>query len=433
MRHTTSPEATTPDTPRSALEFGHVTSGFETHPDVLTPGQLPTQAEIAELYAEQVAQQETPTVRAARPGEKADITRAVYDPRSIDTILQDPAGLVESYVKTHEPTPWWQHLNDSLRDAGVTSEALSTLEITAKHSADVVVDGKPQAGQAFDVFELGQPDEPRADEASLQTVFNTLQQIDQFTGGLLAADPDRQKILLGSGIDMHANNGGDEFKGFANTNYAFINLDAIQDSAEKTGVDAQEILAAVVIHEILGHGTELLTHGSAGRYFEQHFHYSNERASGTHFDSVHETVTAKDPAHADSRPVREYSRLNAAEDLATSVDASVAEALDLKQSVDALPVMRSTPDAHRRDLILQLMDQAAQNARTYENTPGISGAELRYVTNEQGKVTGVEPARKLEINTTDGQTAVQQEVQSLLAAAQLPKEITVRFETDTGV
>ena len=64
------------------------------------------------------------------------------------------------------------------------------------------------------------------------------------------------------------------------------------------------------------------------------------------------------------------------------------------ETTDKIPRYRSELDAYRADLAVALMEDAAQMARQYDGTPGFVGSELRYVINEAGIVTGIEPVRK---------------------------------------
>lgn len=300
---------------------------------------------------------------------------------------------------------WWVGMAEKLKVRGADPAAVDNLSFVAKHALDIVVKGN-QTGQGFEVFELG---EHEKDNKVLEAVFDTLQAVDQFSGGLMAADPERPKIVLSNGLSLQNPHGG-ELGGIATERVVLVNMPALRKMAEESGSDLYDLVSVVVTHEVLGHGTERAVEGDTGRYFYRHFDYSREREKGKIFEAVHAAVEPKDASMAGSQPVREYGRVNGSEDLATSVDSTVAEAMGWAPGVENLPRFKSTPDRYRSDLAVGLMQRAAKLALKHAHTPGIVGSELHYSTGPNGEVTGVEPARKIEVSSISGEQAMQEEI-----------------------
>lgn len=393
--------------------------------------ELPALETLHEICLAEMNAQETPPIRLAEPGEPYNVTLSLRGTDTPEQTIADTETVREAFVrKATSAVPWWYSLPAVLEANGASAEDANTLEVSSKHTAEIVVDGKPQEGQFFEVFEVG---ETKADDQSLETVFETLQLLDQFSGGLLAADPKRPKLILSNDLRFGANNGGEEFKGVATDSYIVINMAGVAESAAKAGADPQEVLAVVIIHEMLGHGLDSLVAGRHGAYFNQHFHYSEERQPGAQFKSVHAHVEAKDEQAPHSHPVREYGGMNAAEDLATSVDASMSNVLGMNESLDKIPVMASKVDQHRSNLVMALMDEAAKQAAKFDNTPGVVGSEIRYVFDENGQVQGTEAARQLRTSVMSGEAAVQAEVAKFVNENKLPNELIVRVDRPAGV
>ncbi len=307
---------------------------------------------------------------------------------------------------------WWANTSLRLKELGADPEQADNFPIAAKHTLDIVVDGN-RTGQGFDVFEVGEPEE---DREAIATAFETLKIIDQFSGGLLAADPDRPSVILSNGIRLGQNREGGEYGGAAFPGGVVVNMPALKEMAREAGADFYALLSVVIVHEALGHGLERLVKGDSGRYFPEHFKYSYKRVPGEIFDDVHESVVARDALMAaSSQPIREYGKTAPSEDFATSVDAAVAEVMGWDKGVAALPRFNSSPDAYRTELVLRLMQEAADIAKKYGYTPGIVGSEVRYVTGPDGNLAGVEPARKVEVTTVAGEQAVREEIDKMVA------------------
>jgi hypothetical protein len=115
-----------------------------------------------------------------------------------------------------------------------------------------------------------------------------------------------------------------------------------------------------------------------------------------------------------SSPVREYGKVRNDEDLATSVDTTVGAVMGWKENVDKIPRWRGQIDSYRAELVTELMGVAAEAARRYDNTPGFVGSEIRYTTDTDGNVSGVEPVRKMNVSHTPGQEAVHEELEKVI-------------------
>ena len=90
--------------------------------------------------------------------------------------------------------------------------------------------------------------------------------------------------------------------------------------------------------------------------------------------------------------------------------------MDWSKQVNKVPGMRSVVNAHHRDLVLGLMDEAAEMAKKYDHTPGFVGSELSYTFDANGNVTGIEPLRTMVVKTLYGKEAVQDEIQRTIDA-----------------
>lgn len=305
---------------------------------------------------------------------------------------------------------WWRDVATVIRERTNEPEQADALRIVAKHTLEVLANDEPN-GQNYEVYEFGEKEE---DGRAVEVVLDTLQLIDQFSGGLMASDPDRPRIIIGNGARFEQNNGGGEINGVASEKFVYINMPGVRSIAKEYDADFHELLAVVVVHEVLGHALERRVEGYTGMRFEEFFDYSRNKVKGDIFDSIHETITPKAGGPTESKPVREYGRVNRAEDLATSVDATIADAMGWTETTDKIPRFRSELDTYRTDLALVLMHDAADMASQYDDTPGLVGSELRYVINEAGIITGVEPVRKMRLRSIGGAEAVRQEISKVV-------------------
>lgn len=320
---------------------------------------------------------------------------------------------VSQAAETAYADSWWVQAAARLIDKGADPALVDNLSVTAKYDVDVLADGEP-TGQGFEVFEIG---ERETDEDAVKTVFDTLRLVDQYSGGLLAADPERPVIALANNIRLGSNKNGGEVGGVAFGGGIVINMSALKDMAAEADADFHELLAIVVTHEILGHSLEKLSTKDrrSGQHFGRHFDYSQKRVPGEIFDDIHAAIEPKDSARHGSQPVREYGKVNSSEDFATSVDATVADAMGWSATADKIPRFKSEVDRHRRDLAIELMQRAASRALKHEHTPGFVGSNLRYRSDNENQATGVEQVREFEITPHYDNQIAQREIEAMIA------------------
>lgn len=391
------------------------------------PERLATGDALRAIYSAKFAEMELPTEyqmpQDYRYGDQVFSISDAASPMSAEEVHQE---FITQATREAYAGSWWVSVSKTLKNYAADPAQAHDIQLAAKHTLDIVYDGKP-TDQRYEVFEIG---EAEPDPAASAIIFDTLKLIDQASGGALAANPNRPRVILSNGIRMVENpNGEGEALGFADPSIVLINTSGLRDVAERNGTNFHELLAVTTVHELLGHGLERAVMQNTGRYFPQYFNYSSAHTSGEMFNQVHDTIEPKDAVHAGSQPVREYGRVSPSDDLATSVDAVVGKAMGWDKSTDKYPRMRSETDAYRRDLVMQLMDTAADNASKYDANPGIVGSEIRYLTDDAGKVVGVEPARKLETTTTSGPEAIKQEIDAQVQK-QKPNGIFVIYDED---
>ncbi len=390
------------------------------------PSRFPMGRNLRDAYELRMRAFEAPiSARLAGDGEKANVTDQCETEDEVWSTRFDLVQLEAQYawqaLNSASNTSWWNGLASTLRQHGVESEQAWNLHLNSRHTATILVDGQ-KTTQGFEVFEFGETEQ---DQETLDIVFHTLHLIDQFSGGLLSADPRRPRIALMDGFRMADNRGGGETLGTATDQLIVLNMSAIAETAQEMGASRQELLAVVITHEILGHTLERLVSGKIGSYFGDYFDYSDERVPGEIFNSVHAQVTAKQAAGRSSAPVREYGSIHPAEDVATTIDAMISETMGWTKTTDKSPRHRSVVDIYRQDLVTQLMIRAAQQATRYDGTPGFVGSEVRADIDQQGK-TIIRPVRTMEIETTLGEQAVADELQKVISKHKPPKEFIVQ-------
>jgi len=396
-----------------------LTRQFESEPDLSQPLQGP---ELLNEYAQQVEELLSPLdCEITDDYTSADLilpASASSDGRLLDTSrVKDTYA--ENAAKTAYDSSWWRQTLSSLKENYASDpDLVDEVQLTAKHNFNIKADGKPTK-QGFEVYEIGEPAE---NQEILDALHDSLTAIDQFSGGLMASDANRPKIVLANGIRFVSNHHGQETFGYARPEVVVVNVSAVKDEAEHTGADLHDLMATIVTHELLGHGMERVTKGP-GEYYNEHFDYSEDLEAGEQFTEVHASITPKSDEYIGSQPVREYGRRSPDEDLATSVDATVAEAMGWAPGVQILPRFKSTPDAHRSDLAIQLMQDAADKAAadvTYlpdnRNKPGIVGSEIVPIKNDQNEIIGFEPVRQLELTTVSGRQAMKDDIAKEVAS-----------------
>jgi hypothetical protein len=368
---------------------------------------LPQGDELREIYALEFSALDLPdTFRMTNDHFESNVELFTADTSAPHYGIEEvQEAFVKQAAERAYRDSWWVNVGDRLRERAIDPAAVDRLSLAAQHTLDIMVDDQP-TGQNFEVFELGEPEE---DRQAVETVFNTLTALDQFSGGLMAADPDRPKIILSNGVRLEQNLKGGEIGGFAIPGAVLINMPALKEQAREADADFHALLAIVVSHEALGHGLERLVKGDTGRYFGEHFDYSRQKVPGEIFHEVHESVKPVEETAAGSQPVREYGKVNSSEDFATSVDAIIAEAMGWAAGVETMPRFKSSPDEHRSELAKQLMQEAAEKALAYDHTPGFVGSKVRYITDADGNVS-VRPERMVEVTTLSGREAIEDQV-----------------------
>ncbi len=330
---------------------------------------------------------------------ESNVTCNVDDPTIVDVQNAFRAQATSKAVRD----TWWVKASHSVRPSAVSPEQFDDLVLWAKHTLEVTTQGD-KTDQYFEVYEVGTSG---ADDETRDSVFNTLKTIDQLSGGLSSADAARQSVVLSVGIPMKSNNGSDgEIYGAATDGLIYLNIDHIRRTALEAGVSYPELLSVVLIHEKLGHGLEYLTMGRSGKFLTDYFTYTQPNSRGALYDRIYGQVQPIDPEQSGSHPVREYGQVNPAEDLATSVDATYADAFAYTQTTDAVPKLRSEIDGYRRDLTLRFFQSAAAKAKMlYPDTPGFVGSEIG---------TDGKELRQLRLKTLYGQDAINDDIEKMV-------------------
>lgn len=405
--------------------LGHTQASVEVKETQEFGSQLPTAEELSGILSAELLLTVPTYARLVQQGEQSNVRILGDDTEAIDVTSPDllpklQSEYIEQNVKKLVDKAWWVKLQKTL-SREVMPEPINIL---AKHVLEMEAHGK-DTEQQYDVFEVG--DKPLTEEER-KIVFSTLKLIDQFSGGLLSTEEARRPIVFGD-ISLPAKSGIAHEEsapaGINNADLTYINMDIVRSDAEKSDVDIHDRFAAVIVHEILGHHLEHTVEGNTGDTFERHFDYSEERKEGTMFN-IHSSITPKDPA-IESNPVSEYGHRNAAEDLATSVEASVAEALGWKDNLSARFHDPATVDSHRRDIVLDLMQAAAEKAMSNEGTPGFVGSEIEYTKDGTGNLRVV-PVRQYKIQATYGEDARREEIAKLTATLKKDSELIVRVD-----
>lgn len=395
-------------------------------PESLTgAAELPLDGELIDIYKQKFHAVEPPSeYQMPQDYQYAGRTLSVNDPDSPYNSEDLQYEFVNQLTLNACDHTWWVSAANSLHNNAANPADAEHVTLAAKHTVEVVYRGQ-HTGQQYEVYELGTP-QVASDPEAAQAVFDSLELIDQFTGGALAADPQLPGIVLVNDIRFRNNpSGREEILGIATDDKIVINVGGVKAKAGSMGVDYRELLAATTVHELLGHELESHVHGLTGRYFPQHFKYSHERQEGEIFTDVHRRIEAKDPDRSASQPVREYGQVSPEEDFATSVDSMVSHAMGWDETTtDHLPNWKSQPDEYRSELVLGLMDEAARRAheRYGSANPGVVGGELDFERNDVGEIVAAVPARRLEVLTVDGATAIRQEI-----------DANVRRQIPTGV
>jgi hypothetical protein len=385
---------------------------------------LPTGDELIELYEDSLLPILPTSARLAWGNEKHDL--AIFEDPEDEIAFDSDIDLesvnklyLEKVVKSAYSRSWWTSIKPYLKNYVSNPDDPNLIRIVSKHTLEVVVDGN-ETGQNFEIFELGEEQE---DKACLDTVFKTLELLDQMSGGLLSSDPRRPKILL-TNAKLTDKASGRPVGGLASEKSVMLSISNIYELADEHQADPQQLLATVLTHEILGHSLERLVHGKPGEYFKDYFDYSEARNKGKLYKDIHNQITPKDK-NIQSEPMREYGYKNPSEDFATSVDTTIAEAMGWSRTTNKLDRFRGKVDSYRRDLVIKLMQAAAKNASKYEATAGDVATEIEYEYDNNGEAIAIKPKRKYIAETTPGTEAVRNELNKVLSMNKPPKQLVV--------
>lgn len=376
---------------------------------VVPPGgdYLPVGEALEEYYLHAFDSLDLPeTGREAKWDESLDIELLPF--AQLDT---SSAGLREAFLRQAprraQQASWWtQDCSRAEKSFGIAG--LHELPLLGKHHIDITVKGNT-VGAGYDVLELNQAADPKV----IETTIAALKLCDQLSGGLLSAQPSTTRVLLVGGVDtsLEADN-RPELIGLATDSATIISIEALKRARGVTEDNFYQLLSTVVVHEVLGHVLEYCVESTYGRNFADHFSYT-DFGPGKLENEIAHTVTSRDP-DIPSQPVREHGRRNSSEDLATSVDATVAAAMGWDKALHGIDRASSELDAHRRDLVLAFLGKAAKKALVYKHTPGTVSSDLVYREADESGPARHEPLRHMEVTRFRGNDAVQSELERVV-------------------
>ena len=364
------------------------------HEDMQESPDLPFGNELRNAIADRLPSK----VRKAETHDEArTVTLFDIEPDTFD--VDDPANLERiqtMYIDKVARSVWWKEFKDS--DLIASPDGVNRMKIHKRHTLEASHKGDA-LGQKIDVYEVG---ESQAEPDQMKVIFETLELIDQYTGGFMTDDT---RVIVTSGYESKKSKSGASVLGYNNEDYTVINLDAVKERAARLKMDEQKMLSTVLIHELLGHGLERKMEGQTGGYFKEHFDYSVETVpTDKGLFEVHDSVIAKDLTKNNSVPMREYGKTNSSEDFAVSVEVSLGDDSSRVVGLDEVTV-----DEYRRELVLEMMQRAAESAKNKGGTPGYVGTEIEYRADQNGEMKIV-PLRKLAVETIEGKDAVKDEI-----------------------
>jgi hypothetical protein len=392
--------------------------------------RMPSPLQVAEQLHGELNYAISEDIQIAAPGEPADIL-APLDLSAGEPSMGYKHSIRSNFINTKAQNlagkTWWAGLSSDLAHRGLSVEAQQeATSLQRKHALELMVNGEP-TGKGYEIFECG------ADEAvteqELATAIKTVEMIDQLSGGALVESPSTRRLFLINGADIFSDDAKNKgLFGSTSQTGAFVNMRRVREAAQENGASTEEILAVTITHEMLGHQLEHATHVPGDRYFNKYFEYSDETQEGQLHKGVR-MVTAKSAEGAGSQPVREYGSSAVAEDLATSVDALIADTYGWTNSTDKVKTLRSTPDSYRSELAMQLMDlAAAQAANTSAGNPGAVASPL--FRNESGELVA---ARQFKHHAYEPGEAVAQEYNLLTEPYRTNRPFTVGPIVETSL
>lgn len=379
---------------------------------------LPVPAELKELLVAEL----TPFVPdVVRPYEFSDAPNLgkveIYTEEASKFDGQSPSGkqkiqrlFLNETSGNRAAASWWAETEKSLVRSGVVpEEARKAITLRRAHEFTVLTPEGP-AG-FYEVMECGDSEEAQITEDEMAAIVKTLEVIDQFTGGALVNSPNRRRIITAAVNIPHPQNRAEGVAGVAYQNGTLLNLREIRRLAGEYQLEVGVMLGVVLVHEQLGHQLERFAKNGTGKVFPEHFDYSEEKVAGKFFHKIHKSITPRDKANTESKPVREYGYVNPAEDFATSVDAAISEAMGWDYET-ANERSSSIPDRHRSDIIMGLMDDVAKAAKKkYGQGTGFVGSPVSYVEGPSGPEAT--PGRTLAHSTKPTERVIEEEVARL--------------------
>lgn len=307
---------------------------------------------------------------------------------------------------------WWSKTEELLISYGEDPQnAHDALKLRTAHHFNVFTKEGTQG--RYEVMECGDTEESKLSEEEKIAITETLRIIDQFSGGSLTERPEARRIITVHSKMPHPNDPDQDVSGIAFGYGTILNLREIRRLAAAEGVEVGTMLGVILVHEVLGHQLERQSPHGIGQAFREHFNYSEARKSGDMFDGIHEEITPKDSANAQSRPVREYGYVSPAEDFATTADAMVSDAVGWAKDIEHVERSASVNDPYRAEIVLKVMDQVARAMHEKHGVGvGYVGSPIEYQEGASG--LEVVPGRTLIHSEVPIETVIQDQVSQLL-------------------
>ena len=234
---------------------------------------LPVDDKLRELYELEFASLDMPTTyRLTDNYSEANVVDA-----NEHITIEELQDFYVSYATERAcEDSWWTDVSRMVREHSTEPNQADRVKMVAKHTVETLIDDSPN-GQSFEVYEFGEKEE---DRQAVEVVLDTLQLIDQFSGGLMSSDPNRPRIVIGNGVSLQQNHGGGEISGVASRRFVYLNMPQIREIAKEHDADFHQLLAVVTVHEVLGHALERSMKNYTGLYFGDHFDYSGTKVKG---------------------------------------------------------------------------------------------------------------------------------------------------------
>lgn len=354
---------------------------------------------------------------------RLDVVANVYDTGelSVDDKRELVAKALERTVLKAVRGAWWNIVNrelsgDMARTEDDEMKNPEAFKVTQVHEFTVVtpegVDGK------YQVIEAGEAEDAMLTEAELMAVEKSLVTIDQLSGGAIALDDSASRIII---VAEDA-----ERIGFPGEYGTVMNMREIRRIAGERGIDLDEMITAVLFHEVLGHHVDRLLDGE-NPVFEEFFEYSKEMIPGDKAGrDVHAEITPKDLSAEGSEAVGEYGRTSASEDFATAAEVAVVASVmpQYEESISAGRGIVRKPDSYRTDLVMNAFNRVAAEV-SKENEGGAEDVGIHTPVSVQKTPRGlaVVPGRTLVHTTKSPETYIEEEVGNFVRNVARPTEV----------